>query len=341
MVEDHVVTDARRNRGVQRGRFSRRLLAAALAVLAIVALVGVGYAAYVWQLVSSQVVQQDLLPDRPVSTDAEAARAGAASDGPASSLPVKLPDTGMNLLVIGSDKEVAGNGWSDAIFLAHITQRRDHVMLVRLPRDLYVTIPGRGQGKLNAAYTQGGAKLLVATIEDLLGIVVDHVAVTGFAGFRGMTDAVGGVDVVVTEPGEWPGYTFVPGTTHMDGEMALAFVRERDDSGGDLSRGTRQQAFLTALLAKSLSADGLINPLRLASFLDAATENITVDTAFTVQEMSSVAFGLRAVKARDVSFLQAPFGGATPGHESVLTVDVPKMRALGDALRTDHLSAPQ
>lgn len=311
------------------------------AVLALVLLTAVGYAVYLRLLVSSNLVAADLLPGGPVPTDPDTARAGVAALGPtypASSLPVRLPDTGLNLLVIGSDKEVAGDGWSDAIFLVHITQRRDHVFLVRLPRELSVTIAGHDQAQLRTAYTQGGAPLLVSTVQNLLGIVVDHVAVTGFAGFRGMTDAVGGVDVVVAENGQWPGYTFVPGTTHMDGDMALAFVRER--TGGDLSRGTRQQAFLKSLMSKGLSAGGLADPLRLASFLDAATENLTVDDGFTVDEMASVAFGLRAIRAADVSFLQAPIEGETtsPAGEHMLTVDVAKMRALGDALRADRLS---
>lgn len=343
MVSDLDVAETRQQPRGGTGRLSRRLLGAVLTVLALVTVTGVGYAGYLHHLVSGNIVQQDLLPDGPVPTDGEAARAGAVSlgaDYPASSLPVKLPDTGMNVLVIGSDKEVAGEGWSDAIFLVHITQNRDRVVLVRLPRDLYVTIPGHGQDKLRTAYIQGGAKLLAATTQNLLGIVIDHVAVTGFANLRGMTDAIGGVDVLVTESGEWPGYTFRPGTTHMDGEMALAFVRER--SGGDLSRGTRQQAFLKALTTKSLSRGGLANPLRLAGFLDAATKNLTVDRAFSVEEMGSLAFGLRAIRADNVSFLQAPVGGeaTTTTQESVLLLDVPKTRTLGDALRADRLSSP-
>ncbi len=342
MRSDPEVAEARQEPRKRRDRRGRRVLAALFTVLALVVATGIGYAGYLRQRVSSNIVQEDLLPDGPVATDAAAARAGAAglgADYPASSLPVKLADTGLNVLIIGSDKEVAGQGWSDAIFLVHVSQNRDHVVLVRLPRDLYVTIPGHGPDKLRTAYIEGGAKLLVATAQNLLGIVVDHAAVTGFAGFREMTEAVGGVDVLVTEPGEWPGYTFQPGTTHMDGEMALAFVRER--SGGDLSRGTRQQAFLKALTSKSLSAGVLANPVRLAGLLDAATENLTVDRAFTVDEMSSLAFGLRAIRARDISFLQAPVGGVTttPAQESALLVDVPQMRALGDALRADRRSS--
>ena len=266
---------------------------------------------------------------------------GAAELGaghPASSLPVRLPDTGLNVLVIGSDKEVAGQGWSDAIFLVHLAQNRDHVLVVRLPRDLHVAIPGRAPDKLRTAYIDGGAKLLAATAQNLLGIVIDHVAVTGFAGFRAMTDAVDGVDVPVSEPGEWPGYTFRPGITHMDGEMALAFVRER--SGGDASRGTRQQAFLKALTTKSLSAGVLTNPVRLAALLDAATENLTVDSAFTVGEMTSLAVSLRALRAGDITFVPAPVAAPATGAgpDSALLVDVPRMRALGDALRADRVS---
>jgi anionic cell wall polymer biosynthesis LytR-Cps2A-Psr (LCP) family protein len=164
---------------------------------------------------------------------------------------------------------------------------------------------------------------------------------TGFEGFKRMTDAVGGVDVVVTEPSTSAGYSFTPGTMHMDGEMSLAFVRERKQlSGGDVSRGQRQQEFLRALMRKSLAPGTLANPVQAARFIDAATQHLTVDRSLDVDRMRSLAMSLVTVRQGDIHMLTAPFTGfaSLPGVGSVELVDMPRMRALGRALRADRLS---
>ena len=83
--------------------------------------------------------------------------------------------------------------------LVHVPADHSEVTLIHFPRDLYVSIPGKGKNKLNAAYAFGGAPLLVTTMQNMLGVRVDHVAMLGFEGFKSMTDAVGGVDVNVEE----------------------------------------------------------------------------------------------------------------------------------------------
>ena len=80
-----------------------------------------------------------------------------------------------------------------------IRDSRSAVTLVHLPRDMQVAIPGHGSDKINAAFALGGAPLLVSTVQDLLGVHIDHVAITGFEGFKAMTEALGGVDVEVEE----------------------------------------------------------------------------------------------------------------------------------------------
>ena len=133
-------------------------------------------------------------------------------------------------------------------------------------------IPGHKQAKLNAAYAYGGAPLLVTTMQNMLGVKVDHVAMLGFEGFKAMTDAVGGVDVNVEEASEGDGKVFTEGVQHMDGETALVFVRQRYMlSEGDISRGQRQLAFIKALMLKTLSKDVLTNPIKLKDFTEAAT----------------------------------------------------------------------
>ena len=103
------------------------------------------------------------------------------------------------------------------------------------PRDLYVT-SRQGKDKINAAFAYGGAPLLVQTVQGLVGVPVDHVAIIDFEGFKQMTDAVGGVNVYVEESSAGSGYTFTKGYQQMGGTEVLAFVRERKElSEGDIS----------------------------------------------------------------------------------------------------------
>ena len=124
---------------------------------------------------------------------------------------------------------------------------------------------------------------------------IDHVGLIGFEGFKAMTDAVGGVKVYAEESST--GIT--KGYNTLNGEQALAFVRERHAlSEGDISRGRRQQAFIKALMLKGLSRDTLTNPVTLASFIDAGTRNLTLDKDFSVADLRSEAFGMRGIRGQ-------------------------------------------
>jgi LCP family protein required for cell wall assembly len=247
-----------------------------------------------------------------------------------------------NILIIGSDARPGLAGArSDVIVLMHVAADRKNVTLVHFPRDLYVSVPGHGKDKINAAFAYGGAPLLVQTLQGLVGVPIDHVAIVGFDGFRNMTNAVGGVDVYVQEPSRVGRYTYTKGFQHMVGDEALQFVRERKDlSEGDISRGRRQQAFIKALMLKSLSAQVLANPVRLAQFVDAGTKNLIVDDGFSVADLRSEAFSMRNLRGRDVSFITAPFTGfgTSPIGASIDLVDDQGMRELGDALQNDDMA---
>ena len=312
----------------------RRTLAVILALVVLVVVGGIAaYLLFLNHTVSSNVRTESLLPTPGVS--------GAA---PA---PTKKPvaKQAQNILFIGSDARAGLAGArSDVIVLMHIAGVRKTVTLVHFPRDLYVSVPGHGKDKINAAFAYGRSPLLVQTIQNLVGVPIDHVAMVDFEGFKNMTDAVGGVNVYVEESSSDGGYTFTKGYQQLGGEEALTFVRERHDlSEGDISRGRRQQAFIKALMLKSLSKSVLTNPVRLAQFVDAGTANLTVDDAFTVGKMRSEALSLRNLRGRDIAFVTAPFTGfgTSPAGASIDLVDEPGMRALGEALQNDAMGTYQ
>ena len=98
---------------------------------------------------------------------------------------VEAAKDSLNLLLLGSDSRGPDQGRSDVIVLAHISDDRSRVDLIHFPRDLWVDIPGRGKDKINAAYAYGGAPLLVQTLQTLIKVPVDHVAVVDFRGLQG------------------------------------------------------------------------------------------------------------------------------------------------------------
>jgi len=339
---DHLLSEPEAAQEARPRRMRRRTklaLAVALVLFVVPIALVTGYGVYLSRVVSSNVHHDNLLPKFPadVAAGTDGPAAGVAGAGPAQPVVGK----GMNFLLLGSDAGPGREGGrSDVIMLVHIPDDRSKIQLIHFPRDLYVSIPGRGKDKINAAYAYGGAPLLVQTVQTLIGVRIDHVGLIGFEGFKSMTDAVGGVDVVVEESSNESGYVFTKGMMHLSGDQALAFVRERHQlSEGDISRGRRQQAFLKALMLKGLSADTLTNPTRLASFLDAATRNLTVDQGLDVAQMQSLAFSLRNVRGGDIRFITAPFSGfgTSPVGGSIDIVDEAKMTAMGQAVAADQL----
>jgi LCP family protein required for cell wall assembly len=312
-------------------RKGRRFLTFVASLLALVLVAVGGFAFFLNQKVSNNISQENLLPD--------VAKSATLPDGST----VEIPQVGFgkNYLVIGSDARPGDSASrSDVIVLAHVPEDKSTIQLIHFPRDLYVPIPGRRKDKINAAYAYGGAPLLVSTMQNLLGVKIDHVAKTDFEGFRTMTDAVGGVRVYAEEASGTGGFQIREGFNDLNGEQALAFVRERYQlSEGDISRGRRQQAFIKALMLKAISADVLTNPIRLTRFIDAATDNLVVDQDLSVATMRSEAFALRGIRSGDVVFITAPFTGfgTAPDGGSIEILDESGIAALGTALRTDTM----
>ncbi len=319
-------------------RRTKRVLIIALVLLLVPVAAVAAYGIYLGHLVTTNVQQEDLLPA--LTPEELAGKPGQ----PVPAAPGATPVTGrgVNFLFIGSDAGPDRSGArSDVIMLVHVPEDRHNVTFIHFPRDLYVDIPGHGKDKINASFAYGGAPLLVQTLQNLTGAHVDHVAKIGFEGFKNMTDALGGVDVYVAESSHQDTYAFTAGTTmHMTGEMALEFVRSRYElSQGDISRGQRQQEFLKSLMLQVLSGDTLTSPVKLASLVDAATKNLTVDQSLNVGETQQLALSLRNIRSYDVRFITAPFSGfsTTSAGASIDVVDVPKMTAMGQAIADDRL----
>ena len=214
-------------------------------------------------------------------------------------------DNATQVKAFGSDAD-AGGQRSDVTMAVRIDPAAKTVTILSIPRDLWVDIPGdvtdiSGMNRINAAFNSG-PDLLVQTVEQDLGIPINHYASVGFQGFAGMVNALGGVtmDFPTQVKDQYTGLDITTlGCQVVNGTTALQLVRSRHlyyrnsegeweyDGQSDFSRIQRQDAFFRAVLAK-LNATGL-DPLTINAFLGAAVTNLTIDDTLTKTDLFNLA----------------------------------------------------
>ncbi|HBX23862.1 MAG TPA: hypothetical protein DEF34_09575 [Desulfotomaculum sp.] len=161
----------------------------------------------------------------------------------------------MNVLVVGIDKAKSIKGaarpgpWrSDVLMLIRVEPVDGYVNLLSIPRDTRASIPGHGTEKIAHAHAYGGLPLTVTTVENFLGIKIDHYLSVDFDTFLHIIDLVGPVEVEVQQELKTQHFQFFPGRQEMDGKQAYEYVTNRDEPMADIARIQRQQHFLLALL---------------------------------------------------------------------------------------------
>lgn len=181
-----------------------------------------------------------------------------------------------SILLLGTDHSPAASRssdrHSDSITLLRTDPAHGRLYYLSIPRDLRVEIPGYGGAKINTAYQVGGPRLAIRTVAAYTSIPVNHVVIVNFSQFKDMIDAVGGIDIVVSERiqskfdcpyatnarcARWPGWRFHPGRQHMNGQRALIYSRVRKNllnpGDSDITREARNQQVEQALLSKLAS----------------------------------------------------------------------------------------
>ena len=175
------------------------------------------------------------------------------------------------ILALGSDERAGLEGArTDAVHIIGVNPAAGQATVVNLPRDTWVDIPGRGQGRINEAYRYGGPQLAAETVAALTGVRPSLVAVTTFDGLAAMVDEMGGLDVGIDMPMDDPssGAAFEPGIQRLDGAQVLAYSRNRHIPGGDLTRTQNQGEVIIAALSQLRNeGGGPLAALRAASTL--------------------------------------------------------------------------
>lgn len=195
---------------------------------------------------------------------------------------------------------------ADTMIYVAISEDRESVSLVSLPRDLLV-MEGDRQSKLTDTFA-GGPDNLVGVIGDNFGLPVNHYAHVSLGGFLEVVETLGGVEMDIPERlvDDKSGADFEPGVQHVDAEDALAYVRSRKGPRGDVQRIERQQRFIRAVLGELIEARVLANPRQLVRLVDDLASNVTTDERLGVTEMRAVAEEMRQVVRDGVPMTTVP-----------------------------------
>ncbi|KOR90594.1 LCP family protein [Paenibacillus solani] len=239
----------------------------------------------------------------------------------------------VNILLIGGDSRGDDAGRSDTMLVASIDPVTKKAHLFSILRDTFVDIPGHGKGRLNSAFAYGGIELTRQTIGDLLDLPIHKYIYTDFVGFIALVDSIGGVDIEVekdmyyTSKADKHMYDIdlKQGLQHLDGDMALQYVRFRHDAKSDFARTERQRILMTEVAKKMQTTGSLIK-------LPVILESISpyIETDLSPKEMLKLAALGFDVNLDKIDQQQLPpfslLTNETVGRAQVLGVDKSKLQ---------------
>jgi LCP family protein required for cell wall assembly len=218
----------------------------------------------------------------------------------------------MSVLMTGTGVTPSGSaspfaGATGLVMVLHINANQQAGGVVSIPPQVVVPVPGHGQMKIANVLGVGGPSLLARTVEGLTGVQLEHYASINFGDVANVVNAVGGVTVDLPAAATSSPYTFHAGTNHLNGAMALAYVRQRSLS--EDGRVLRQQSLIRAVLTKIADDHLLSNPVTTYQVLSALTAMLTVDSNFTNSELASLAGELKGLGSGAGTYVTAPASG--------------------------------
>lgn len=235
---------------------------------------------------------------------------------------------------------------TDSIMLVHVPGGGGKSVIISIPRDSYVPIPGHRSNKINAAYAIGGPQLLVETLESVTNLRIDGYLEIGFGGFASVVDSLGGVDICVPfdMDDDKAHINLKKGCQKLDGKNALGFVRARHvDPSGDIGRAQRQRQFLGAIMKGAATPSTVLNPFRYWSFTHTAAGAVGVGEETSMRDASRILLAMRGASNDSTLSLVVPIQSTNYQTHAGSSVkwDTERAQALFTMLREDQpLEAP-
>jgi polyisoprenyl-teichoic acid--peptidoglycan teichoic acid transferase len=249
----------------------------------------------------------------------------------------------ITILAIGSDarpgQEPLGSR-ADSIHVIFLHPRKRQAVIVGIPRDSWVSIPGHGSDKINAAMASGGPARMVGAVERNFGARIDYWAVTSFWGITQMVDEVGGLRVRIPFRMHDPfsGSNFRRGLTRLHGKQVLAFARDRHSvASGDFGRQENGGRVFVSALAQ-FRREYRKNPSRLLTWIAAGVRHM--DTTLPVKEIVELAFTASRIPLKDVRNVVLPGGTGSIGGRSVVTLSMGTARSVFADAKADGALRP-
>lgn len=282
----------------------------------------------------------------------------------------------LNILVMGTDYrggenadlvgDTTGGMRSDTTMVVHLSSDRTWAEVVSIPRDSMVAIPecrttsgkvlqAQSRGMFNSAFARGwdyggdiasAAACTINTVQHNTGLTIDHFVVVDFAGYKGIVDALGGIDIEIPEDisiNKVGGFTLTAGWHTLNGTDALKLVRGRKgtgwglEMGSDLARIDRQQAVLDATIQTALSKNFLTDLPKLTGFVTAGLSSLTMNPELS-NNLVGLATSMTGISSSDVEFVSTPV--AADPYDKNRVVWTSAATALWDRLLLDEPAEP-
>lgn len=242
-------------------------------------------------------------------------------------VPLQNQNGRVNILVAGNSADDPGHGGAnltDSIMVLSINTQNNTALILSVPRDLWVNIPGYGHAKINAAYPDGGMNKLQEVVQDNLGLTIDYRALVNYGAFKDLVDAVGGIriDIQSSDPrGIYDpniDYTtktccslakYPNGWVTLNGKQALNLARARADpspygipygfTDGDFDRTMHQRQMILAIKDKASQSDVIANPFKVSALVDAVGNNVS--TNIKLDEIETMYADTKKVNDKDIA----------------------------------------
>ncbi|WP_330296688.1 LCP family protein [Streptomyces sp. NBC_00503] len=275
----------------------------------------------------------------------------------------------INILMLGSDirdeaNAKLGGGWdniggparADVQMLIHISADRKNASVTSVPRDTMVDIPECTDPKtgdkykatktmINESLARGGPGCTLATWEKMTNVYIDHWMMIDFTGVVSMADAIGGVDVCVNQnvfdqskPGSGTGGSGLKlkaGTTKVQGEQALQWLRTRHSFGSDMGRAKAQHMYMNSMMRGLKSQNAFTDIPRLTGLAEAATKSLKVSEEIgSVKKLLDLGLALKDVPINRITMATIPVMDY-PGDKNRVALNPADAEKMWTMLRKD------
>lgn len=286
---------------------------------------------------------------------------GANTDDEVTGVLDPLSGESRTFLVVGSDSRAglddltnfgrAGGERGDVVMLVRLDPQTSDAMMLSIPRDLRVEIPGHGTDKVNAAFAYGGSSLLVETLQSNLDVEINHYVEIGFVGFQAMIDELDGIEMSFPYQARdvKSGLDVSPGQQVLGGDQALAYARSRSYQelqngswvsvdANDIGRTQRQQEVVRAIVSRLKRPSSIAEAGGIASSM---SDHMTIDSALAGESVASMIWDFKGILAGSIDGATLPTYSESIGGASFQIAQQPEAGAMLANFRAGRVLAEQ